>query len=96
MFTAARFARSGQTRGGSRPPGGAAVPVLGLEARLLHPGLLQRLGDKLRRLQQTSGEKRGPVRDLRRPLGRAQAETGEQGRGFVGRLQDKLVMSLCI
>ena len=45
---------------------------------------------------ETPGEKRGPVRDLRRPLGRAQAQTGKQGRGFVRHLQDKLVMSLCI
>ena len=70
-------ARSGQTGEGSWSPGGAAISVLSLETRLLHPGLLQRLGDKLRRLWEAPGQQRGPVRDLRWSVGRAQAETGE-------------------
>ena len=67
----------GQAHRWSRPPGGAAVPVLRLETRVLHPGALQRLGDKLRGLHQAPGHQRGPVRAMRRPLGRAQAEAGE-------------------
>ena len=74
---AALFARFGQTGGGSRSPGGAAISVLRLETRLLHPGLLQRLGDKLRRLREAPGQQRGPMRPLRRSVGRAETETGE-------------------